>query len=66
MDMLLQLRMMVKNELTCYTINQDGSIKGNVCFVVSKYSARENRSRLDRTTIPITVVFKSNNKNCLM
>ena len=64
--MLLRLRMMVRNELSCYTINSDGSDGCRVCFVAYEYAVGENGCRLDGTTICITDVFKSDNKNRLI
>jgi hypothetical protein len=39
--MLLRLQMMVPNELSCYTINSDGSDGWRVCFVAREYTAGE-------------------------
>ena len=66
MDMLLRLRMMVTNELSCYIINSDGSNGCHVCFVACEYAARENGRQLDGTTICITNVYKSDDENHLM
>ena len=40
--MLPRLRMMVPNELLCYTINSDGSDGCRVCFVAREHAAGEN------------------------
>ena len=61
--MLLGLRMIVTNKLSCYTINSNGSNGCHVCFVAREYAVRENGHRLDGTTIHITDVFKSDDEN---
>ena len=61
--MLIQLRMMVTNELSSYTINSDGSDGCNVCFVLDEYVSRENGCRLDGATIHIIDAFKSDIEN---
>ncbi len=60
--MLLHLRMMVQNELSCYIINEDGSDGCHVCFVVREYAARESGHQLDGCTVHITGVFQSNDE----
>ena len=66
MGMLLGLRMMVTNELSCYTINSDVCDGCHVCFVAHENAAGENGHRLDGTIIYIMNVFKSVIKNCSM
>ena len=58
--MLLCLQMMVPKELSCYTINSDGS---DGC---REYAAGENGRRLDGCTIRITDVFICDDANRLM
>ena len=64
--MLLHLRMMVPNELSCYTINSDGSDGCHVCFVAREYTARENGHQLDGRTVHITDVFTCDDANRLI
>ncbi len=61
--MLLHLRMMVPHELSCYTINDDGSDGCLVCFVARAYAAGENGRRLDGRTVRIIQVFKCDDAN---
>ena len=61
--MLLRLQMMVPNELSCYTINSDGSNGCRVCFVAHEYAAGENGRRLDGHTVRITDVFICDDAN---
>ena len=51
------------NELSCYTINSDGSDGWRVCFVAREYAAGENGRRLDGHTIRITDVFTCDDAN---
>ena len=64
--MLLRLRMMVPNELSCYTINSDGSDGCRICFVAHESAAGENGRRLDGCTVHITDVFTCDDANRLM
>ena len=64
--MLLRLRMMVPNELSCYTINSNGSDGCRVCFVACEYATGENGRWLDESTIRITDVFTCDDANRLM
>ena len=64
--MLLRLQMMVPNELSCYTVNSDGSYGCCVCFVAREYAAGDNGHRLDGRTIQITDVCTCNDANCSM
>ena len=64
--MLLRLRMMVPNELSCYTINSDGSDGCHVCFNAHEYTAGENGRWLDGRTLCITDVFTCDDANCSM
>ena len=61
--MLLCLRMMVPNKLSCYTISSDGSDGCRVCSVAREYAAGENGRRLDGCTVRITDVFTCNDAN---
>ena len=64
--MVLRLRMMVPHEVSCYTINNDGSDGCRVCFVAREYAARENGHCLDGCTVCILEVFKCDDANCSM
>ena len=64
--MLLRLRMLVPNELSCFAINSDGSDGCRVCFLAHEYGARENGHRLDGGTVRITDVFTCNDANSSM
>ena len=55
--------MMMPNELSCYTINSDGSDRCRLCFVVREYAAGENGRRLDGRTVRITDVFTCDDAN---
>ena len=62
-SMVLHLRMMVPHEVSCYTINDDGSDGCRVCFVAREYAARENGQRLDGRTVCISEVIQCDDAN---
>ena len=61
--MVLRLRMMVPHEVSCYTINDDGSDGCRVGFVAREYAAGENGCRLDGRTVCISEVFHCDDAN---
>ena len=61
--MVLHLRMMVPHEVSCYTINDDGSDGCRVCFVAREYAAGENGCRLDGRMVCISEVFHCDDAN---
>ena len=59
----LRLRLLVRHELTCYTINDDGSDGCRICFAAREYAAGENDFRLDGAIVKLTDVFTADHEN---
>ena len=59
----LRLCSFVCHELTCYTMNDDGSDGCCVCFTAREYAAGENDQRLDGCIVKLTDVFTAEHEN---
>ena len=55
--MVLRLRMMVRDELARYTIQDNGADGCRVCFTSREFAAGENGRQLDGAIVRITHVF---------
>ena len=62
----LRQRMMVQNELACYSINIDSLDGCRICFTAREYAAGENGHLLDGAVVTITKVFTSDHENHTM
>jgi hypothetical protein len=59
----LRLRLVVRDQLACYTIRNDGTDGCRVCFAAREYAAGENGQRLDGAIVRITDVFTPESEN---
>ncbi len=59
----LRLCSLVRNELACYTINDDGSDGCRICFAAREYAVGENDYRLDGAIVKLTDVFMMDHEN---
>ena len=59
----LHLHSFVRNNLVCYTINDDGSDGCHVCFTAREYAAGDNDCRLDGVIVKIMDVSSTDHEN---
>ena len=61
--MLLRVRMIVDNELACFSLNPDGSDGCHVAFAAREYAAGENGQRLDGALVRLVAVYSPEHEN---
>ena len=62
----LHQRSIVRKELACYTMNDNGSDGCRVCFTAREYAAGDNDRRWDGAIEKITDVFSADYENSSM
>ena len=61
--MLLHVRMIVNNELACFSLNPDGSDGCCVAFAAREYAAGENGQRFDGALVRLVAVYSPDDEN---
>ena len=61
--MLLHVRMIVENELACFSLNPNGSDGSRVALAAREYTAGENGRRFDGALVHLIAVYSSKHEN---